>query len=102
MIGIPLTAGFWSKFYLAEGAIAGGHPAVVVVLLISSLMTAMYSWHLLQLVWFAPEDVEPKVTAEAPWSMRVPALILGGLCLFLGLFTMHIDVMREAAAELLR
>ena len=102
MVGIPLTAGFLSKYYLALGALDVGRGFVVVVLLISSLLTAVYSWRLLQLVWFAPKDVEPKVTEDVPWSMRLPALVLGAACLVFGVYTAHVDIARQAAEGLLK
>ncbi len=102
MIGVPLTAGFLSKFYLASGALEADRGYVVVVLLISSLLTAVYSWRLLQLVWFAPKDADPKVREDVPWSMRLPAIVLGAACLIFGVYTAHIDIAVEAAEGLLK
>ena len=53
------------------------------------------------LVWFAPEDVEPKVEAEVPWSMRAPALLLAAACLVFGVTTLSLDVARNATAGLI-
>ncbi|MDJ0973081.1 MAG: monovalent cation/H+ antiporter subunit D family protein [Planctomycetota bacterium] len=97
MIGVPLTAGFWSKFYLCTGALEVGRPAAIVVLLVSSLLTAVYVWRLLSLVWFAPKDAEVKVDGEVPWSMRLPALVLGAACLYLFFQPIHLDIARAAA-----
>ncbi len=97
MIGVPLTAGFWSKFYLATGAIEVGRPAAVIILLISSLLTAVYVWRLLSLVWFPPEDAEIKIDGEVPWSMRIPALLLGATCIYLFFQPVHLDIARAAA-----
>lgn len=101
MIGVPLTAGFWSKWLLASGALQTGHGGVVVVLLISSLLTAVYSWRILQRVWFAPASVTPKMEREVPWSMRVPALVLGACCLFFFFWNTPMAWAREAARGLL-
>lgn len=97
MVGVPLTAGFWSKFYLATGAIEVGRPAAVVVLLISSLLTAIYVWRLLSLVWFTPADVDSKIDGEVPWSMRIPALVLGAACIYFFFDPLHLDIARAAA-----
>ncbi|MEZ6006647.1 MAG: monovalent cation/H+ antiporter subunit D family protein [Planctomycetota bacterium] len=100
MIGVPLTAGFQSKWLLATGALEAGMPLVVPVLLLSSLFTVIYVWRIGMLVWFAPDDVEPKVTSEVPWSMRIPGLVLAGLCLVLGV-TSWAGTWAQAAAEAL-
>ena len=101
MVGVPLTAGFLSKFYLSVGAIEAGRWIIVPVLLLSSLFTAIYVWRLCQLVWFAPADVEPKVEREVPWSMRLPALVMGAACLVFGIFPIGVELARQAAEALL-
>ena len=100
MIGVPLTAGFWSKWYLAAGALEADDVFVVPVLLASSALTAIYVWRLLQLVWFAPKDVQPPVDQEVPWSMRLPSMVLAGACLVFGLTPWSIDLARSAARAL--
>lgn len=102
MIGVPLTAGFWSKFYLASGAIHTGHPIGVVVLLISSLLTAVYSWRLLSLAWFSSAETPAVVQSEVPWSMRLPALALGLGCLVFFFTPVHYEIARVAAEGFLR
>ena len=42
MIGIPPTAGFVSKWYLAEGSVEAGDIAFLIVLLVSSVLNAAY------------------------------------------------------------
>lgn len=101
MIGIPFTGGFLSKFYLATGAIQADHVLVVPALLISSVLTAVYVWRMLQLAWFSPADTTPPVTEEVPWAMRVPALVLAAACLVFGMSTLSIELAREAARALL-
>jgi multicomponent Na+:H+ antiporter subunit D len=101
MIGVPLTAGFLSKYYLAIGAIEAGRWFIVPVLLVSSLLTTVYVWRLLQLAWFAPRDVEPAVEEEVPWSMRIPAALFGAACLVFGVTSLSVDIARAAARALI-
>lgn len=101
MIGVPLTAGFLSKWYLSVGAIESGRWVIVPVLLLSSLFTAVYVWRLLQLTWFAPADIEPAVQEEVSWGMRVPGLILAGACLVLGVTPIAVELAAQAARALL-
>lgn len=42
IIGMPLTGGFWSKWYLAQGAWAAGDPVMLAVILIGSLLAVGY------------------------------------------------------------
>jgi len=66
MIGIPPTAGFFSKWYLALGA-AGQHEWIyLAVLVISSLLNAVYFFKLIEKVFIQ----QSKGLREA-WSMHV-------------------------------
>ena len=100
LIGVPLTAGFLSKWYLGAGALEAGRWIIVPVLLASSIFTAVYVWRLVQLVWFAPGDTVPRVDREVPWSMRVPALILAGACVFFGISPVSVRIAGDAARAL--
>src|SRR5690625_7833044 len=42
IIGVPIFAGMWAKWYLIAGSLEGGHWAFVNVLLASSLLNLMY------------------------------------------------------------
>lgn len=42
IIGLPLTGGFWSKWYLAQGAWAAGEPLMLAVILAGSLLAVGY------------------------------------------------------------
>lgn len=42
VIGLPLTGGFWSKWYLAQGALAAGDPLLMGVVLLGSLLAVGY------------------------------------------------------------
>jgi multicomponent Na+:H+ antiporter subunit D len=101
MVGVPLTAGFLTKYHLAVGGLEAGWWAVVPALLISSLLTAVYVWRILQHVWFAPADVEAAVAEEVPWTMRLPALVLAAACVVFGVTSISIDLALDAARALL-
>lgn len=42
VIGMPLTGGFWSKWYLGQGALAAGEPLMLAVILLGSLLAMGY------------------------------------------------------------
>lgn len=52
MIGVPPTAGFISKWYLATGAAAAEQPWFILVLVISSLLNAAYFLPIVYAAWF--------------------------------------------------
>jgi len=88
MIGLPPTAGFISKWYLALGGLEQGLPWIVGLLVISGLLNAAYFLPVVYRAWFMPPKQEfPAATGQdAPWRMLVPTLATGLLSLLLGLF----------------
>ena len=89
MIGIPPTAGFFSKWYLASGAVDRGLWIMVVVIMVSSLLNAVYFFRVLERAYLRGADDEPVeavVRDEARPAMLVPALVLAVGILALGVF----------------
>ena len=54
MVGIPPTAGFFSKWYMIQAGLNQGDWAVVVVVLLSSLLTAVYLFKVLEQAYLRP------------------------------------------------
>lgn len=84
MVGVPLTAGFVSKWYLALGALQAGKWVMVPVILISSLLTAIYFWRVINNIYFEGHEVEGKID-DAPSGMLVPTFALAFCCIFFGI-----------------
>jgi multicomponent Na+:H+ antiporter subunit D len=104
MVGIPPTAGFFSKWYLIRGGIDAGNWVGVVAILLSSLLTAVYFFRILENVYAKPEESQeqPKLKPEAPPRILVPILILGAGILVLGLANAPIvsNILEQVAAPL--
>jgi multicomponent Na+:H+ antiporter subunit D len=66
VIGLPLTGGFWSKWYLAGGAFDAGEPWLVAVILLGSLLAMGYLLPPAIRAFYVqmPAAAEP---ARAPW-----------------------------------
>jgi multicomponent Na+:H+ antiporter subunit D len=95
MIGIPPTIGFASKFYLAWGALEAGNWVFVVVILLSSLLTAVYFWRIFENVYFGVHETEEIKKDEAPLSMLLPIIAFAVLILLAGLFaSLPIEVIK--------
>jgi multicomponent Na+:H+ antiporter subunit D len=86
IIGIPLTSGFVSKWYLALGAVDRQSIALLIVLLTSSLLAAGYLGQILYKAYFELET-EPHhgEVREVPW-MVAPLAISAAGSLLLGLY----------------
>ena len=92
LIGIPPTAGFVSKWYLAVGSLSSetGFYSWLgpVVLLLSALLTAGYLLPITMKGFFPGEEESRKgfVRKEADSVMLVPILLLAVLAVVLGMF----------------
>ena len=93
LVGIPPFAGFFSKWYLANGALASQMPVFgwlgPVILLLSALLTAGYLFPI-SVQGFLPGksyDKNPGKNCEAEAKMTVPMIILAVSALLLGVFS---------------
>jgi multicomponent Na+:H+ antiporter subunit D len=101
MIGVPLTVGFVSKWYLVMGAIEAGLWPVAVLILLSSLLALVYIWRVVEVAYFRqPPDDAPEVS-EAPISLLGPIWVLAGATIFFGIFTSLSVGTASAAARML-
>lgn len=90
MIGVPPLAGYISKSYLQQGALAAGADWVPLVLGASSLLNAAYFLPILFRAWFlrAPRQwpAEHRFGRwETHWMLLVPPLCTAALVLYAGL-----------------
>jgi multicomponent Na+:H+ antiporter subunit D len=86
MIGIPPTAGFVSKWYLALGSLEAGETAFLIVLLISSVLNAAYFLPVSYVAFFGagvPAGLAP--VREIP-MVAVPLVATAILSVSMGLF----------------
>jgi multicomponent Na+:H+ antiporter subunit D len=92
MVGIPPTAGFFSKWYLILGSIDANNWVFVAVVLASSLLTAVYFFRIIEKLFAVPSSGDPAVEqAREPGArILVPILILAVGILVLGLLNAFI------------
>lgn len=89
MIGLPPIAGFVTKWYLGVGALEVGAYWCIGVLLVSSLLNAVYFLPIVYAAWFAePVRELPKRTrrAEVQLTLLLPTVATAVLSLVAGLF----------------
>jgi multicomponent Na+:H+ antiporter subunit D len=101
LIGVPLTVGFVSKWYLVVALIDKGWWLVVVLVLISSLLAVIYVWRIIEWVYFVPPRIIVDEVREAPLSQLIPVWLLVGANIYFGLdTTLTVGVSEAAAAAL--
>ena len=104
MVGIPPATGFFSKWYAVQAGIESSQWIVVVVVLASSLLTAVYLFRILESAYLHPLQPEPShadherdgfgeterelaeesQAHEAPLDMAIPTVLLGLSTVVLG------------------
>ena len=103
LIGVPLTAGFISKWYLVLAAFQNDMWYVAGLILASSLLAVIYVWRVVEVAYFKPVPPGVGEIAEAPVSMLVPLCILTGASVYFGIdATRTLDIASEAANFLMQ
>jgi multicomponent Na+:H+ antiporter subunit D len=101
LIGVPLTVGFVSKWYLILAAIENGWWPVAVLILLGSLLAIVYVWRLVEAVYFKPPLAGNETIKEAPLSFLIPIWILVIANIYFGIDTrLSIDVAQAASQGL--
>lgn len=102
MIGIPLTVGFVSKWYLALGSLENGMWYLIPVIVISSILMLVYFWRVIDNIYFkAGEPIDVAKMPATPASMIIPTVIVAALCLVFGVLAFIPVSITEKAALLL-
>lgn len=100
LIGVPLTAGFVTKWHLILAALDGGLWPIAVFLLGTSVLALLYVWRVVEVAFFhAP--LRRMAVREAPLSLLLPTWFLTLACLYFGIETSLPVGLAEHAAEAL-
>lgn len=101
LIGVPLTVGFISKWYLVMAALAQGLWPVAALVVLGSLLAVMYIWRVVEVMYFRSAD-ENAPHGEAPLSVLIPLGLLVLANLYFGIDTrLPVSITGEAAFVLL-
>jgi multicomponent Na+:H+ antiporter subunit D len=102
IIGIPLTVGFISKWYLVLGAIERGWWPVAGLVLATSLLAVVYIWRVVEVAYFRPAPEGRGTVGEAPLLLLIPTWVLILANFYFGIdATLTSEVARQAAESLL-
>ena len=102
LVGVPITSGFVSKWYLVQGAFEAGLWPVALFVLVGSLVALAYVGRVIEAAYFHPPPADSEPVREAPWAMQLStwAMIAGSL--YFGLHTdLTVGIAERAATVLL-
>ena len=104
LIGVPLTVGFVSKWYLVVAALEKGWWPVAGLVLLASLLAVVYVWRIVETAYFkaplAPIAGKEQVK-EAPMAFLLPVWMLVSANVYFGLDTrLSVEVATAAAQSL--
>jgi len=101
LIGVPLTVGFISKWYLVMAALENGWWPIAVLIVLSSLLAVIYVWRVVEVAYFRPPR-DGAVVEEAPAAMLAPMFILIAASYYFGIdSTTTLKVSLTAASALM-
>jgi multicomponent Na+:H+ antiporter subunit D len=87
LIGVPLTVGFVSKWYLVLASIQEGYWGLAALILVGSLLAVIYIWRVVEAAWFAEPSEKAAAAREAPLAMLIPMWILVLANIYFGINT---------------
>ena len=101
IIGVPLTVGFVSKWYLVRAAIEGGHWLSAAVILAGSLIAVMYVWKVVEVAYFRRRPAGAARVPEAPLALLVPTWMMVAANFYFGIDAGETARIAERVAEML-
>jgi multicomponent Na+:H+ antiporter subunit D len=100
LIGVPLTSGFVSKWYLVQAAMDRGYWWIAAIVLLGGLLALAYVWRVVEVIYFRPSRREGPVR-EAPLLMLVPMCALIGASILFGTNASFTAELAHGAARIL-
>lgn len=91
LIGVPLTSGFISKWYLLLAAVEQSNWLAVMIVVAGSLLAIVYVWKIVEHAYFkspvSESEQKPERIEEAPLQMLIPLWMLVAANFYFGLDT---------------
>ncbi len=101
LIGVPLTVGFVSKWYLVVAALEKGWWPVAGLVLLASLLAVVYVWRIVETAYFKAPIAGKERVKEAPMAFLLPVWMLVSANVYFGLDTrLSVEVATAAAQSL--
>ena len=99
LIGVPLTVGFVSKWYLIMATLENGWWPVTVLILLGSLLAIVYVWRIVEAAYFKPPLAGRENIQEAPLSLLIPVWTMVVANIYFGIDTRLSVQVAQAASQ---
>ena len=101
LIGVPLTAGFISKWYLLSATLDSQMWIATAAIVVGSLFSIGYVWKILDALYFKAPELQTGSYASIPLSLSLALWLLLGISLYIGIQpTILIEYCSEAVKGL--
>jgi len=84
LAGIPLTAGFLSKFYMLKATINGGGLWLAIFAVLMAAVSVYYYFRLIQAMYF--KEGKGNVSVQLSSSFKYTMIVIAGITVLLGIF----------------
>jgi multicomponent Na+:H+ antiporter subunit D len=101
LIGIPLTAGFISKWYLVLAVLEQGYWPLAATILVSSVLALVYVWRVVETAYLQAPGAGAQQAREAPATMLIPTWLLIGANFWVGIDSAPVYKLAQQAAAAL-
>ena len=101
LIGVPLTVGFVSKWYLILAALENGWWPVAILILFSSLLAVIYIWKIIEVTYLTTRPKEAPEVTEVSLQMLIPIWALVCANIYFGIDTDLTVSVAESIAQAL-
>ena len=102
LIGVPVTAGFVSKWYLVMATFELHRGLIAALVLLGSLLAVVYVWRVVEVAYFREPNEATADVVEAPLGMLLPTYFVIGASIFFGIWTeLPVRLAEQAASAIL-
>jgi len=105
MIGVPLTAGFISKWYLIKASLAVGYWGLVLIIVFSSMLAIGYIWKVIEVAYFHQPENETLILdndKKTPYLLLLSLLLFVAANIYFGIETsINVDMAVQISHELI-
>jgi multicomponent Na+:H+ antiporter subunit D len=101
LIGVPLTAGFVSKWLLVVAVLEAGWWPLLIVIAVGSLLAVVYIWRVIEMIYFRSTTNPDEHSEETHWSLLAPVWLLIVANIYFGLQTQWSVGLAQLAAQML-
>jgi len=105
LIGVPLTSGFISKWYLIKASLEAGYWISVSIIVISSVMAIIYIGRIIETTYFkstAKQTATLDLDKKRPYLLFLSLVVISFINIYFGIETsLNVDMASQIANELI-